>query len=176
MPCISSSLEVMQCTPIGVESLVTSRKWFPFRFCFVSSSEICMSRSYDFSLPLINFSIYSADHIPDSVYLLKVWALDRKGFHEFGRFSLNMTTLLARPHWARDLSGGELTVVFSYERWDNITSVQRNLESQTLAILKLWWAVYSFVILKFLLLQFLNLYESRENSSMTSHALIIINF
>lgn len=138
VPCITSSLEVMQCTPIGMASLVISRKWFPFRFCFVSSSEICMSRSYDFSLPLISFSIYSIDCIPDSISFLELWALDCKEFHEFGRFSLNMTTLLTRQHWACDLSGGELTVVFSYERWDNITSVQRNLESQTLAIFKLW--------------------------------------
>lgn len=83
VPCITSSLEVMQCTPIGMASLVISRKWFPFRFCFVSSSEICMSRSYDFSLPLISFSIYSIDCIPDSISFLELWALDCKEFHEF---------------------------------------------------------------------------------------------
>lgn len=62
---------------------------------FAFFSKIWMSRSYNFSLPSINFSIYFADCILGTVFL-EAWAFYCKGFHEFGRLSLNMAPLLAK--------------------------------------------------------------------------------
>lgn len=168
-PCVLAlALHLKRCSvyPLAWHHLWHLKSNFPSDFVW-SVSEMCMSRSYDFSLPLINFCIGCTDCIPDTIYLLRNVDPLSQGVPVRSLEGWIQTW----PHYWQKNTAPTLS---SYRNDDTVWLVRKETGvPDTLVVSECSWTVCNLVILRFLLSKLLNLYINVENSILNPHVSII---